>query len=173
MKKCMPALAVILLLMVISCVPKGKLLEKPKERMPTSRDYQSDFNIVWSSVLRTLTEYPLTIIEKESGLINTDWLGRTVKKKVSVWRGLLGGGQVEDEMPVELKERLNILVSVKTDVITNVKIVRYVKVRQYRMTPGGVGNWRPDIRSSFRQTESDTQTEYRLLNEIENNISNK
>jgi hypothetical protein len=163
----MKYLAILFTFCLLGCFPTAKFLDKPKEMVPTYREYQYDYNAVWNSVLRTIVEYPITLIEKESGIINTDWLGRTIKKKVSVWRGLIGGGQVEDEIPIELQERFNILVT-KDTITTTVKIIRYVKVRPYKMTMGGPGNWEPDAISSFVQVQSDTQTEHSLLEEIEN-----
>lgn len=168
----MKKLTVISILLFIGCAGV-KSLEKPIEKKPTEMVYGFEFDKVWNATLQSISEYPLTIIEKNSGIINTDWLGKTVKKKVSIWRGLVGGGQVEDEMPFDIQERLNILVTKIHGDKVKVKIIRYVKARPYRATIGGAGNWEPDPSKTYEQVPSDTQTEYNLLIKIKETLVNQ
>jgi len=149
-----------------SCAGPMRALENPVEKKPTSRVFQGNYDKIWNCTLQSISEYPLTIIEKESGIINTDWLGSLATKKVSVWRGIIGGGQVEDEMPIDVQCRLNVLVSKVADSVFSVNIIRYVKARPYIMLPGGSGNWAPDRSGTFEQVPSDTQTEFRILEKI-------
>lgn len=110
---------------------------------------------------------------KNSGIINTDWLSYVDSSKVSIWRGLIGGGQVDDNMPIKVTHRLNILATVKDSVTINIKIIRYVKIRPYLMVTGGAGNWTPDSYGSFVQVNSDTKQENKILNAIEEIVSKK
>lgn len=146
----------------------NQLLETREPIYPTNRDYSADFNTVWDATIKAVSDLPITVIEKDSGIIQTDWTQYLDSTKVSVYRGLLYGGQTEDSMPVEVMHRFNILVSQKSQDLTNVKITRYVKIRPYERMVGPVGSWRPNTLGSFEQTVSDTRQENKLLNEIGN-----
>ena len=166
------------LLLLCSCLfligcGSAKLLEKPQPILPTDRNYSARFDDIWNATLKAISYFPLTVIEKNSGIINTDWIEYVDTVKVNVWRGLTGGGQVDDAMPVEVMHRLNVLVSQKDSAVTNVKIIRYAKVRPYNITWGGVGNWEPNVKGNFEQTTSNTVQENKILNEIEHILMKK
>ena len=100
MKKIIPFLFIIFL--CIGCSINNRITEKPPETFyPTKRIINADFDTVWNKTLQSIARYPLTIIEKNSGIINTDWCGYKDSVTVSIWRGMLFGGQVEEEMPIE------------------------------------------------------------------------
>lgn len=71
MRKLMVVL--ILLLTFVGCVgvPIAPLAPEDKERL-----YQSDFNVTWHGVLDVINEkeLPITTIEKESGIVVTDFV---------------------------------------------------------------------------------------------------
>jgi len=157
---------------LLGCAPP-RYLETNNQTFPTERNFNANFDKVWVNTLKSVSYFPLTIIEKNSGIINTDWITYVETKKISVWRGLIGGGQVEDDMPAEISHRINILVTEKDSVTINVKIIRYVKVRNYLMVVGGKGNWAPDSYGIFTQVNSDTRQENKILNAIEENILKK
>lgn len=170
MKKIIIILIVVLLF--VGCSMSNKLLEKPPEKAyPTKRVLNADFDTVWNKTLQAIARYPLTIIEKNSGIINTDWCGYTDSVSVSVWRGVLFGGQVEDEMPVEVQERLNILITRVSETGTEIEIIRYVKIRPYVQTTGGKGSWAPPTSQQYTQTTSNTRKEFDILNKIENLVN--
>ena len=56
MKKDFKYLLICLTIFLIGC-SSFKLLEQPKEKMPTSRLYNLGFDAVWESVLRNIIEY--------------------------------------------------------------------------------------------------------------------
>lgn len=138
----------------------------PVEKKPTSRIFPFSFDSVWTATMKSISEYPLTIIEKESGIINTDWVSGTRTQKVRIWRGLAFGGMVDDEQPIEIQYKLNILVSSESAESTKVRVIRYAKERPYDVGMGPRGCWQPNTLAEFQQVDSDTQTEHELLNTI-------
>jgi len=158
----------IFVFLCVGCSMSNKLLEKPPEKpYPTKRVLNADFDTVWNKTLQAIARYPLTIIEKNSGIINTDWCGYTDSVSVSVWRGVLFGGQVEEEMPVEVQERLNILITRVSETGTGIEVIRYVKIRPYVQTTGGKGSWALPTSQQYTQTTSSTRKEFDILNKIE------
>ena len=140
------------------------------DKKPTSREFDASIDSTWSAVMKVMAEFPLTVIEKNSGILNTDWMTRTSHRPASVWRGLAFGGQVQEDVPIELMERFNILVTRNLDSTTVVRVIRYVKARQYTQAMGGKGSWLPPS-TDFVQTESSTIPEWKLLNAIERCIT--
>ena len=151
-------------LAVVACVPQPKLLEQLPEAQPTDSTFQASFDVTWDAVMQSIAEWPLTVIEKESGIINTDWTTRMDSLKMSFWRGVYGG-QVEEDVPTEVMERINVVVRARTETATNVRIIRYVKFRIYEMAMGPVGSFTRGT-GEFTQTNSNTLVEARLLDRI-------
>jgi hypothetical protein len=169
--KCFIILTICISISLIGC--SNKIIKESKPVYPTDRNYNTTFDKVWNSALKTISYFPLTIIEKNSGIINTDWITYIDTLKVNIWRGLIGGGQVDDKMPTEVMHRLNILVTQKDSTTVNVKIIRYAKARPYIQTMGGAGNWEPSVEANFEQVLSNTQTENQILNEIDEMLQAK
>ena len=145
----------------------NRILDQPLIERPTERIVAFPKDSTWQAVLKVMAIYPLTVIEKESGILNTEWIGRTIHRRVSVWRGLAFGGQVEDMCPIELQERFNVLVSPESDSTTTVRVIRYVKLRPYLQDVGPKGSWKPDTYGQFVETKSTTIPESVILDAIE------
>ena len=159
------------LVVLLSGCYTNKLTEPVQPKKPTDRVFSVSYDSTWQAVIKVMAVFPLTVIEKESGILNTDWTTRTAYKKVSVWRGLIFGGQVDDEIPMELMERFNVLVTRGSDSTTTVRVIRFVKARPYDMIAGPKGSWTPASNRDFTQTESSTVPEWRLLNAIDQCLS--
>lgn len=157
----------VLLILLCSCSSTGTQVIKQRPSFSINRDYQANFDTVWKATLRAVEGFPLNLIEKDSGILETDWTQYVDYVKVSAWRGLLYGGRVEENAPIEVMHKLKILVISKSNNIVNVKIIRFVKIRAYLQTEGPKGNWTPNTLMPFEQVQSDTIQENKLLNEIE------
>ena len=153
-------IVIAILLVVAACAPKITVYDRP--RLPTERHYASSYDTTWNAVVQVMAEWPLTIIERESGILNTDWLARKSSYAVSIDEPILG--RHREQMPVELMERLIVLVQPKGD-SASVEVIRYVKLRPYRYVSRDRG-WVPGI-GEFMQTTSDTHLEAEILGLIE------
>jgi hypothetical protein len=156
-------------LIVVGCYAT-KLTIEPPTKHPTSREYHASFDSTWATAMQVIAVFPLTVIEKASGIINTDWTTRTVYHKGSIWRGARYG-QVEEDVPFEVTDRFNILISRNSDSTSAVRIIRYVKARMYgymndsSIAPPGV--WFDPVGEPVAK-ESSTTPEWHILDAIEN-----
>lgn len=101
---------------------------------PTSYQFALPKDKVWDATLKALSEWPLTIIEKDSGLINTDVLETERSQIYGVWYAVV----IDDEKknitcvgksPFGLRKQVKLLVNVLGDSNnTTVKITVYQKV---------------------------------------------
>jgi len=149
----------------------NKIVDRPIPPKLTDRSISASYDSTWNAVMKVMAQYPLTVIEKESGILNTDWTNRTIYRKVSVWRGLVFGGQVDDMCPMEIMERFNVLVTKADSGLTTIKVIRFVKSRPYLMMSGPKGSWSPNSSGDFVQTGSSTIPENALLDTIEHLIT--
>lgn len=54
---------IIIVFYLIGCAPP-RLLETNKQTFPTERNFNAKFDKIWENTLRTISYFPLTIIEK-------------------------------------------------------------------------------------------------------------
>ena len=162
----MKKVIVILFILLIGCSPYIRQIYEPVLEHPIQKNYNYSFEKVWPVVLQRIAEYPLTIIEKESGIINTDWIGvgqDTVLCELDY--GFWGGGRVDKPMPVESRQRLNILVLKKSNMATTVKIIRYWQIRPFKRDERK-REWVKATQNSYFNFPTDTKRENQILNEI-------
>ena len=141
----------------------------PSAIKPTYHLFEQDYDTVWKATLKTIAEFPLTIIEKQSGILNTDWIQYVDSVPVIANRGF-PVGQKKENMPREVRHRLNILVSQERSG-TKVNIIRYVQTRPYRLIESG--GWELNNLHSFQTGKSDTNTEHKILLQINSELENQ
>jgi hypothetical protein len=137
-------------------------METPPPTYPTEQAFLVSQDSVWNAVIKVMSVFPLTVIERQSGILNTDWTTRTSYKHCKVWRGLAFGGEVEDDWPLEIRERFNVLVSTSADSSVHVRVIRYVQSRGYQQGYGGKGAFDPPT-GPFVDAKSNTVPEHRIL----------
>ena len=160
-------LYICLLLLFSGCTPATRLLEPPIPFKPTDRIYPYSFDSTWTLLLRAMQDYPIAVIEKSSGIVDTDWTMQTGRKHIKVWRGLLYGGYVEDYAPYDYREKFHVLVMPLAADCTHVKIKRFVELRYWTMLEGESGSWTQNNAGGFRPGTSTTVPENVILNRIE------
>jgi hypothetical protein len=138
---------------------------------PMEKGIPYSFESVWNCLLIEVSSYPLTIVEKQSGIISTGWYDEMQTKSVLISRGVGYGGQVSDVMPIEVKEYMNILVSRIDSMNTWIKIIKVSKIRPYQMVVGPKGLWTPDKNADFVSGKSNTNVESRIFDGIQKCLS--
>ena len=137
--------------------------------VPTHRQYDTSLDSVWTAVIDVFSRYPVTTIERESGLLNTDWCDRMDSLRVVVRYGLfptsMVGTENEETMPLDLRERFNVRVKSAPNDRTQVQIFRFVKVRGFTKNDKR-WPWRRQMDSPFVDVPTSTLTEGRLLDKI-------
>lgn len=59
---------------VAGCATGPQLIVNNAYNYKTSRVFNSDFNSTWSAVIKVMEAYPIVTIEKDSGILITDWV---------------------------------------------------------------------------------------------------
>jgi hypothetical protein len=148
-----------------------EVVDDNSQSKPMERVFPYDFDTVWNCAVEEVTTFPLTVVEKESGVISTGWYDEMQTKNVLISRGVGYGGRVSDVMPIEVREHLNILISSANPTSTTVKIVKVSKIRPYQMVVGPKGLWTPDKNADFVSGKSNTNVESRILDGIQKCLS--
>ena len=68
--------------LLVNCAPPPQKpatffsTSSPEAQKQTSRTYAATKNALWSAVLQVVTDnqYPIAVVEKESGILSTDWM---------------------------------------------------------------------------------------------------
>jgi hypothetical protein len=161
------AIAVCFLFLVLSgCADQIVMLrEQPSAPMPTRMTYSATFDSTWSCLLKVMREYPVAVLEKTSGLYETDWVLKESSKKVVTDRGILG--QIEEDWPYEYREKLHVVVFPSGEDSTTVDIKRFVELRYSHIKEGPKGTWYYNRLEAFQPAQSTTLVEYSLLQKLD------
>ena len=166
--------ALLVLAMLASCAPQAQLIKPESEKKETSRLIKADYETVWNKMLFLVQNYPLINTDKQSGLqsglIATDWRISQQTRQVKIFRGLVFGGTVRDELPIDVKDRLNILLQ-KADSGVRVTITRHVQVRPWLQEVGPVGSWSQNSNGEYQSTDSNTIVENAILDALESQLA--
>ena len=152
--------------LLLSCSSQTYLIDQQVEKPQTFRVYTADFNAVWKNTMAALQSYPITTVDKESGVIATDWRFSQQTRTVSVNRGLAFGGRVTEDMPIDVLDRVNALIQYTADGV-RVDVSRAVRVRPYLFDIGPAGTWKQDVNGNYVETSSDGKTEKLILDAVE------
>jgi hypothetical protein len=127
-----------LFLLIIGCGGKGM---KETERFPTSMSYEDSYDNTWTALLASVKKYPVLLIDKEKGVIHTDWYVYP-KGKSNILRE-----KCKLDIKVEKAEE-----KVKIDITSQMETQNSRIFRK----------WVPKT--------SNGQTEYEILKEVENRL---
>jgi len=171
MKSLLFALSIVLLVGCTATRYSIEVVDDSSQSKPMEREFPYPFESVWDCAVPEISAFPLTVVEKQSGIISTGWYDDMQTKNVLISRGVGYGGRVSDVMPIEVKEYLNILISRIDSVNTVVKIIKISKIRPYQMVVGPKGLWTPDKNADFVSGKSNTNVESRVFDGIQKCLS--
>src|SRR4030067_562194 len=137
------------------------------QKCPTDALFEESYGSVWESTISALSNFPITLMDKDVGLIVTD--SKTTQEAPFIFimnsnhygKGIFKSDQ--DGYYSRKRERLNVRVKTETGG-TRVSIITTVEVYfdNTYITSKPTKEWRP--------AESDSITERRILEIIENNL---
>ena len=161
-----------MLLMSVNCATRVTDIETASAVYPTSRDMLAKYDTVWNTTIDILSDYRIVTANRQDGQIVTDWRLYSVDREITVDTGVIARKRHQEEMPVEVKEKLTVIITPLMNDATDVTIFRDVKIRPYRRD-NLTGSWVRDTSSKFTENTSNTQMEYNLLNIIERKTRKK
>lgn len=157
-----------MLIVVAGCatvtVPKVRVLEG--EQHDTSRTYRANFDQTWEAAIDVMQRYPITTIEKVSGLLITDWVEGTSD---TYYAEITGQKQMLQD-----RTRFNIKVSAVSEG-SRVTVNQYIKLH----TPGAIVSdplmgtigpfydWQDAVGIKDLPTQTPGQREREILDAIE------
>jgi hypothetical protein len=155
------------LLLIATCapLPQPLVLDETVE-YPTQKSFNAPRDAVFNAAIAALQQFPIILVDRESGVISTDWRFYIDYKRIKIWRGKLYGGYVEDKAPMDVKDRLTLKISQETDG-TILKINRSVAIRAFNMEIGPVGSWSRNERGDYYPTTSNTKVENDIIQAVE------
>ncbi|RLB80733.1 MAG: hypothetical protein DRH17_11195 [Deltaproteobacteria bacterium] len=78
MKKSLFFMPILTLLFVLTgCATAPQLIKNEPYNHKISRVFNSDFEHTWATIIKVMEAYPITTIEKDSGILLTDWVQGT------------------------------------------------------------------------------------------------
>lgn len=160
---------------MIGCAAMHGMTELGQEefqRGPTEVLFNQPFDKTWNATLNALTEFPITTINKEVGLITTDWKTQSAPFIfIMPSGGAYVGGTFRSEAGgsySQKRERLNIRVKSEPKG-SRVSITTSVEVYfNNSVVAAGMGS-RPTL--EWRPATSDSISEGKLLKAIENALT--
>ncbi|MBN1290974.1 MAG: hypothetical protein JXB48_03965 [Candidatus Latescibacteria bacterium] len=166
MKKYLLLFFILILVLTVQCSSSFTFIEQNIKEYPVKQEYPAKYDTVWDAAEKSLDDYHIKKSAKVAGLIETDWLEKTVQQEISVRKGWIFKRHVTENMPVEVRERLTVIVTPLEYDNASVNIVRYVMIRPYVKSWRTAWQWSPDTDGTFAEAPSDTNTEHWILHEI-------